>query len=453
MRRIFTLLTTALFLLPACGGGGRAVANVVAALFDDPHYQVNAGPGFGEARNIVLCCEGQTVYAAWEDDRNDPGGREDVFFNVSTDGGATWLPADIRLDTDAPGAADSQNPNICCSGQRVYVVWDEKRNGQQDVYLNYSEDGGLTWQADDIRLDTDDPGSGNSHGIGICCNGLDVYVIWTDERTGRQSKALFCNRSIDGGATWLADDVRIDQGLSEDAEGPRVSCSGRNVYVAWRSDGNETIIYASTSTDGGLTWARETRLNTASDANNPRICCHGNNVYVGWTDDVGDDLYVNSSLDAGQTWQAVEQRVNTDPPDDGEIHNFAISCDGSNVYVAMDDARLGTRQVFFNRSTDGGLSWEPNDVRVDTDAASRRTPGCAATARACTSRGRTSGTPPAAGMSTSTTPWTEARPGSRTTSASTPTRPARASPATPRSAATRDTSTWPGRCAPGATST
>jgi hypothetical protein len=33
----------------------------------------------------------------WRDTRN---GRDDIYFNRSPDGGATWLIADVRLDTD-----------------------------------------------------------------------------------------------------------------------------------------------------------------------------------------------------------------------------------------------------------------------------------------------------------------------------------------------------------------
>ena len=43
------------------------------------------------------------------------------------------------------------------------LVWRDDRNGNKDIFLNYSSDYGMTWQANDIRLDTGSgPGANNS---------------------------------------------------------------------------------------------------------------------------------------------------------------------------------------------------------------------------------------------------------------------------------------------------
>ena len=98
----------------------------------------------------------------------------------------TWMPADIRLDTgDTPGANDSEYPQITCSGNNVYAVWYDYRNGGSDIYFNCSTDNGVNWQTSDIRLDTGDtPGANYSLGPQIDCSGNSVYVIWGDRRNG-----------------------------------------------------------------------------------------------------------------------------------------------------------------------------------------------------------------------------------------------------------------------------
>ena len=64
-------------------------------------------------------------------------GLADVFLNSSTNGGVTWQSTDVRLDGgDAPGAADSDLPEICCDGAHVYVVWDDGRNTERDIFFN-----------------------------------------------------------------------------------------------------------------------------------------------------------------------------------------------------------------------------------------------------------------------------------------------------------------------------
>lgn len=46
---------------------------------------------------------------------------------------------DLRLNTDAPGAELSLVPDVCCDGQRVYVVWYDRRAGNLDIYCNSAD--------------------------------------------------------------------------------------------------------------------------------------------------------------------------------------------------------------------------------------------------------------------------------------------------------------------------
>ena len=365
-------LLALLSLLAGCGGGGPRTVQAVGGLFEAAQFRVNAGAGLGVARSPDYCVEGQTVYVVWEDDRNDPGDDGDIFFNVSHDGGRTWLPADIRLDTDAPGAKDSDNPAICCAGESVYVAWGDWRNGDRDVYFNHSTDGGITWLADDVRLDTDAPGSALSAGIHVCCDGPNVYVLWGDDRDFHRIESVRMNASTDGGATWLADDVRVD--TSDDiSEGAALGCAGSTVYAAWRDEGANPGIHFSVSRDAGRTWGNETVL-SSPQVKPPAMCYDGANVYVLWADLFELDIYFNSSLDGGQTWQAAQRRLTTDPPGDARIYGRSLGCDGLDVYAAWVDARLGPDHVFFNRSFDGGLTWEASDIRVDSDLAQPNAP-------------------------------------------------------------------------------
>ena len=107
-----------------------------------------------------------------------------LFFLFLARGG--WLQIPIRLDTgDLPGANYSMNTQISNSGSNVYVVWEDYRNGDADIYFNSSTDGGVTWQALDTRLDTgNSPGASNSWYPQISSIGSYVYVVWMDGRNG-----------------------------------------------------------------------------------------------------------------------------------------------------------------------------------------------------------------------------------------------------------------------------
>ncbi len=88
-----------------------------------------------------------TIYASWMDGRN---GDEDVFLKRSSDGGQTWSPP-IRVNDNPLRDGTSQYmPRVDVGGGgRVDVVFYDRRNDAQDVltdvYLATSTDGGDTF--------------------------------------------------------------------------------------------------------------------------------------------------------------------------------------------------------------------------------------------------------------------------------------------------------------------
>jgi hypothetical protein len=99
------------------------------------------------------------LYVAWQDRRN---GREDIYMNISADRGKTWLERDIRLDRDDPGTGISRTPYVVArKGGHVAVVWSDDRSGFDRLLLNWSRDGGATWPAEEISVDV--PGAATDH--------------------------------------------------------------------------------------------------------------------------------------------------------------------------------------------------------------------------------------------------------------------------------------------------
>src|SRR5262245_25457927 len=77
-------------------------------------------------------------------------------------GGGPVPPAytDTRLDVGDPlGWELSIFPEIARAGANLYVVWYDRRLGDLDVFFNRSLDGGDTWLATDVRLDTTPAGA------------------------------------------------------------------------------------------------------------------------------------------------------------------------------------------------------------------------------------------------------------------------------------------------------
>lgn len=82
-----------------------------------------------------LALDHQRLFVAWQDDRE---GNPDIYFTTSEDGGTTFAPAERVDDTGTGGSAQS-NPTLTIAGRgrslTCYVAWEDDRNGNPDIYL------------------------------------------------------------------------------------------------------------------------------------------------------------------------------------------------------------------------------------------------------------------------------------------------------------------------------
>lgn len=361
------------------------------ASFDALPRRLDTDPlGFGGSRGVRMCCDGDRIYVAWLDTRD---GLADVRFNRSLDGGLTWLGADIRVNVNEAGtlthdqlamccdgdrvhlvfrvveddllrvatsfsagsgfagaplvihppSALPAEPDICCDDGEVYVAWSDARDGQGDIYVNRSEDGGTTWEADGVRIDRGIAGSADSRRPRLCCTSRRVYAVWEDDRSGR---AVWFNRSVDGARTWRSTDLRMDQAPAPLAAvgGYALCCERGEVYVAWtdtRSGAADVFVRRSTNT--GLAFGPERRLDDgapgATASLRPQLCCDGVNVYAVWVEGSPENVRFTWSTDDGATWHAPSLRMNTTADGVARSAVPALCCSGVNVYVAWSDGR------------------------------------------------------------------------------------------------------------------
>ena len=355
-----------------CSSGGGDVAFVPSFLVSDVRIDTDFA-GEATSDSMRACSDGLTVYAVWRDFRN---GSSDIYFSKSADGGATWLPTDVRLDTDAAGESSSDDPQITCEGQNLYVVWEDDRDDGKDIRFQRSTDGGDTWLAADVRLDLDLPGAAASGDAFVAAGGTNVYVIWEEERDGQRD--VYFRGSTDSGATFGPEMLLNTNGAGASlSDRPRISASGANVAVVWHDNRNGSLdIFANVSRDGGATWlASDVRLDTdaagAAQSSDPEVEMDGARVFVAWSDfrDGSADIRTNRSLDGGTTWLATDVRVDTDVAGADTSIRPQVRCSGNYVYVTWIDRRDGNGDVRFNRSTDQGASFGAADARLDTDAA------------------------------------------------------------------------------------
>jgi hypothetical protein len=116
-------------------------------------------------------------------------------------------------------------------------------------------------------------------------------------------------------------------------------------------------------------WSADTRLTFNPDSswvpnNNSRCIASNNNyVFVFWTDkrDGNFEIYYRRSTDGGLNWEQDVRFTNND----SLSASATVAVSGNIVHVAWHDKRngLSNSEVYYKRSTDNGLSWG-DDIRL-----------------------------------------------------------------------------------------
>lgn len=321
------------------------------------------------------------MYALWVDNRDhrNEDGHNDIWMNRSLELGAegTWLPAPIRVNQ---GEGRVWNPDLYCNETGVYVVWEDDRDGDlgnHQIYFNASTDGGESFMPADILLETADPeGDSSSIDPQITGAGAHLAVAWSDTLYGAPD--ILSTNSSDSGATWETPQ-RLDSDDPGDAYSARpqieMSLSGQDVWVTWEdSRDGQADIYFAYSASGGTNFERDKRLDEgdedgATDSFAPHICSDGGaNVYVVWHDSRGGegyDIYMNYSPTKGEDWQAVAFRMDSDAPGLGNSLFPICAVSGSEAHIIWYDKRAADANFdIFYRLAKAGIPDNP-EIRLD----------------------------------------------------------------------------------------
>ena len=283
----------------------------------------------------------------WEDDT--PGNWE-IYYEKSTDGGATWTPSQ-RIACD-PGPSGDPDIAVDSSGH-IHVVWHDTTPGSFEIYSIKSTDGGATWTPSK-RLTWNSGDSLNSV-IASDPSG-NLHIVWLDYESGN---AELCHKkSTDGGASWTPRQ-RLTWN-SGDSLWPAVAVdSSGHIHVVWwdLTPGNPEI-YHKKSTDGGVAWTASKRLTwTSGWTDYPAIAIDGSgNPHVVWRDNTtgNEEVYYKKSTDGGSAWTTTKRLTWTS----GGYRRPAIAVDSSgNLQVVWNDNTPGNYDIYGRKSTDGGATW------------------------------------------------------------------------------------------------
>ena len=300
-----------------------------------------------------VAASGDFLHVVWMDYRD---GNFEVYYKRSTDRGIYW-GADIRLTNDS---ASSNYPSLAISGLVVHAVWENNLYGNYQIFYKRSTNAGLSWDVDqqltNYSLTEEFPS--------VSASGTNVHIAWNDKRDGNYE--IYYKHSTDNGINW-SEDIRLTNN-SLNSEYASISAFGQVVCVVWQERSSvDTEIYYKRSTDRGLSWGADLRLssNNVYTSKTPSISVSDMYVIVVWEDhrDGNEEIYYRLSTDEGLNWGA-DNRLTS--------NNYtsttpSVLVSGPSIHLTWDDNRDGNKEIYYKCSTDWGLSWG-EDIRLTSNS-------------------------------------------------------------------------------------
>jgi len=327
--------------------------NLVVANNYDYYYVSNDGGLTWVEKNI------NSIYGYYGDPSLNSDNSGNIYlFHLSYQGTAeTWVDRivcqkstdngqNFTLDTYAglnhPKHQDKEWSAIDPATGNIYLTWTQfdrygssAANDHSNILFSKSTDGGQTWtnpvQINEVSgdcLDKDDTVEGAVPAVGP--NG-EIYVSWVGPA------GLVFDKSTDGGQTWLAHDIVINDmvgsggwdynipGLYRCNGLPITQCDTSNspyrgtIYVNWsdqRNGTDNTDIFLAKSTDGGMTWSAPIKVNDDTGHKHQFLTWMSVDPSTGYLyfvfydrrdyNDNNTDVYMAVSRDGGTTFTNVK---------------------------------------------------------------------------------------------------------------------------------------------------
>ncbi len=189
--------------------------NVNKAISCDQVAPIIATDGLSTTNNLVI---------VWEDWHNNDCQDADIYLNWATDAAATWQAVDIRVNSDAAAWPNwyQIHPAVAVSSKGdVVVVWQDNRNGNYDIYFQHYNLAGavLTAVGGNQQFTMANPAYQIYDQIhpDIAVTGEGVfYLAWEDKRNNNSDIFAARGQVVGGVLVWDTDTmISDDPGTSQ----------------------------------------------------------------------------------------------------------------------------------------------------------------------------------------------------------------------------------------------
>jgi hypothetical protein len=288
-----------------------------------------------DSEETSIAWSGSEFGLVWCDDRD---GNLELFFTRISSGGSELI-TDVQLtSTLSPGA--TYEPSIAWTGSQYGVSWSDRRDGNHEIYFVRVTPGGSK-VGTELRVTND---SFNSLDPSLAWAGSGFGVVWNDRRDGNQEIYLAL---ISAGGSKTSSDIRItnDGAMSF---WPDAVWTGSEFGVAWMDtrDGNEEVFLALVEADGTKRSADLQITSNSSFKNLPEMAWGGSEFGIAWEDsrDGNWEIYLALvSVDGVKIGS--DFRVTNDS---GWSRRSTIAWSGSGYGICWRDDRGGNYEQYFN---------------------------------------------------------------------------------------------------------
>jgi hypothetical protein len=269
------------------------------------------------------------LWAAWH---AGPQGSRDIYVAKLTPG-ADSFATPVRLTSDTQ---DQCNPDLAAgSDGKVYVVWQDNRRGNWDIFASVCADH-QNFSRETRVSDSND----NEINPAIAVDGESpnrVYVAWQDGRNGNQD--IYAASSANAFVSTTI--TRVTTNAADQTE-PDLAVDGQNTaYVVWTDmRSGQADIYAAASAVGP--WTNVPIVTTAGAQTEPAVAAEpgGTTLHLLWVDNASGNRDIYYASLAGLPGSPVTGRCIVDDTSGADQTSPAIACaQAGRAFACWQDSR------------------------------------------------------------------------------------------------------------------
>ncbi|MEO0071630.1 MAG: hypothetical protein ABIK39_06060 [candidate division WOR-3 bacterium] len=226
----------------------------------------------------AVCFDGTNYLVVWQDKRG--GNYEDIY-------GARVTPDGVVLDTQGIPISTAPYyqgyPAVSFDGTNYFVVWQDTRNGNRDIYGARVAPDGVVLDTAGITISTVPQ---DKWFPAVCSDGTIYLVVWDDQRNTRQYPEIYGARVAPDGVVFDTAGFIVSTAVNQEKY-PAVCSDGTDYLMVWEDNRRkEWDIYGARVTSEGVVLdPAGFAISTAGNSQtSPALSFDGTNYLVAWQD-------------------------------------------------------------------------------------------------------------------------------------------------------------------------